>query len=115
MREKRRNEAEKGESKKQSGRSHFSLDAKVGFNKNVVSNLAQLLTGWAVLISSSRMKANNTAIWKRLPQLQELQLPTCLEVWSGDHRQTPGGLKKSQEVKAFKETHQTPIGSSVPN
>ena len=27
---------------------------------------------------------------------------TCLEVWSGDHRQTPGGLKKSQEAKAFK-------------
>ena len=25
---------------------------------------------------------------------------TCLEVWSGDHRQTPGGLKKSQEAKA---------------
>ena len=49
-----------------SGRSHSSLDAEVGFNKNVVSNLAQLLTGWAALISSSRMKANNTAIWKRL-------------------------------------------------
>ena len=27
---------------------------------------------------------------------------TCLEVWSGDHRQTPGGLKKSQEAKAFR-------------
>ena len=26
---------------------------------------------------------------------------TCLEVWSGDHRQTPGGLKKSKESKAF--------------
>ena len=26
----------------------------------------------------------------------------CLKVWSGDHRQTPGGLKKSQEAKAFK-------------
>ena len=26
---------------------------------------------------------------------------TCLEVWSGDHRQTPGGLKKSREAKAF--------------
>ena len=24
------------------------------------------------------------------------------EVWSGDHRQTPGGLKKSQEAKAFR-------------
>ena len=27
---------------------------------------------------------------------------TCLEVWSGDHRQTPGGLKKSKEAKAFR-------------
>ena len=27
---------------------------------------------------------------------------TCLEVWSGDHRQTPGRLKKSQEAKAFR-------------
>ena len=26
----------------------------------------------------------------------------CLEVWSGDHRQTPGGLKKSKESKAFR-------------
>ena len=25
-----------------------------------------------------------------------------MEVWSGDHRQTPGGLKKSQEAKAFR-------------
>ena len=27
---------------------------------------------------------------------------TCLEVWSGNHRQTPGGLKKSKESKAFR-------------
>ena len=27
---------------------------------------------------------------------------TCLEVWSDDHRQTPGGLKKSKEAKAFR-------------
>ena len=26
---------------------------------------------------------------------------TCLKVWSGDHRQTPG-LKKSQKAKAFR-------------
>ena len=50
-----------------SGRSHSSLDAEVGFNKNVVNSLAQWLTGWAALISSLRMRANNTAIWKRLP------------------------------------------------
>ena len=24
---------------------------------------------------------------------------TCLEVWSGDHRQTPGGLKKHLPVE----------------
>ena len=27
---------------------------------------------------------------------------TCLEVWSGDHRQMPGGLKKSKESKSFR-------------
>ena len=27
---------------------------------------------------------------------------TCLEVWPGDHRQTPGRLKKSKESKAFR-------------
>ena len=27
---------------------------------------------------------------------------TCLEVWSGNHRQTPGGLKRSKESKAFR-------------
>ena len=27
---------------------------------------------------------------------------TCLEVWSGDHRQTPGGVKKSKESKSFR-------------
>ena len=27
---------------------------------------------------------------------------TCLEVWSGDRRQTPGGLKKRKEAKAFR-------------
>ena len=27
---------------------------------------------------------------------------TCLEVWSGDHRQTPGGLKKNKESKLFR-------------
>ena len=27
---------------------------------------------------------------------------TCLEVWTGDHRQTPGGLKKSKESEAFR-------------
>ena len=26
----------------------------------------------------------------------------CLEVWSGEHRQTPGGLKKSKESKSFR-------------
>ena len=25
-----------------------------------------------------------------------------LEVWSGDHRQTPGGLKKSKKSKSFR-------------
>ena len=27
---------------------------------------------------------------------------TCLEAWSGDHRQTPGGLKQNTESKAFR-------------
>ena len=41
---------------------------------------------------------------------------TCLEVWFGDHRQTPGGLKKSKEIEIIsKETHQAPAGSALPN
>jgi len=27
---------------------------------------------------------------------------TCLEAWSGDHRQTPGGLQQNKESKAFR-------------
>ena len=38
-------------------------------------------------------------IWKR--RLQSLE-PKCLEMWSGDHRQTPGGLKKSKASKSFR-------------
>ena len=26
---------------------------------------------------------------------------TCLEIWSGDHRQTPGGLQQTEEAKRF--------------
>ena len=41
---------------------------------------------------------------------------TCLEVWSGDHRQTPGGLKNSQEAKAFrKKLTKRPLALLVPN
>ena len=41
---------------------------------------------------------------------------TCLEVWSGDHRQTPGGLKKEQRIEIIsEETHQTPAGPALPN
>ena len=35
---------------------------------------------------------------------------TCLEVWSGDHRQTPGGLKKSKESKVLMST--SPFGGA---
>ena len=27
---------------------------------------------------------------------------TCLEIWSGDHRQTPGGLQQTDEAKRFR-------------
>ena len=27
---------------------------------------------------------------------------TCLEIWSGDHRQTPGGLQQTEEAKRFR-------------
>ena len=37
---------------------------------------------------------------------------TCLEVWSGDHRQTPGGLKKSK-AKAFRKKLTKSVGSSL--
>ena len=28
---------------------------------------------------------------------------TCLKVWAGDHRQTPGGLKKTDEARRFRQ------------
>jgi len=27
---------------------------------------------------------------------------TCLEIWSGDHRQTPGGLQQTEQAKRFR-------------
>ena len=27
---------------------------------------------------------------------------SCFEIWSGDHRQTPGGLQQTEEAKKFK-------------
>ena len=35
--------------------------------------------------------------------------PTCLEVWSGDHRQTPGGLKKSKNRNPRKKLTMRPL------
>ena len=42
---------------------------------------------------------------------------TCLEVWSGDHRQTPGGLtKKEKRIEIIsEETHQAPPGPALLN
>ena len=40
--------------------------------------------------------------WKRRPQLPEHRLPVWRCGLHGDHRQTPGGLKKSKESKAFR-------------
>ena len=51
-----------------SDKSHSSLAAEVGFNKNAVSNSALWLTGWVALISSLRTRGDSTAIWKRLPR-----------------------------------------------
>ena len=37
--------------------------------------------------------------------------PFCLCIWTGDHKQTPGGLKKTDEAKAFrKKVMKRPIG-----
>ena len=37
--------------------------------------------------------------------------PSCLCIWTGDHKQTPGGLKKTDEAKAFrKKVMKRPIG-----
>ena len=37
--------------------------------------------------------------------------PFCLCIWTGDHKQTPDGLKKTEEAKAFrKKVMKRPIG-----
>ena len=41
---------------------------------------------------------------------------TCLEEWSGDHRQTSRWTEKESGGQSIqKETHKTPFGSSLPN
>eukprot|EP00434_Breviolum_minutum_P025229 symbB.v1.2.022286.t1/scaffold1972.1/size94142/9 len=84
-----------------SGKSHSSLDAEEGFNKNAVSNLAQWLTGWVARKSFLEDEGQQYGNMEEAATVARTPA-TCLEVWSGDHRQTPGGLKKSQEAKAFR-------------
>ena len=55
-------------------RSHSSLDAVVGSNKNVANPSALLLNGWAMLTWFLRMKGNSMATWKRQPSLPEHRL-----------------------------------------
>ena len=77
-------------------RSHSSLDAVVGSNKNVANPSALLLNGWAMLTWFLRTKGNSMATCKR----PEHRLLVCK--CSGDHRETHGGLKKNKESKAFR-------------
>ena len=48
------------------------------------------------------MKVNNmgnieeTSVVARTPR-------TCLNIWAGDHRQTPGGLKNTVECRLFRQ------------
>ena len=77
-------------------RSHSSLDAEVAFNRNVG---ADWMSSVDLFLEDEGQQYGNmeeAASVARTPA-------TCLEVWSGDHRQTPGGLKKSKESKSFRE------------
>ena len=67
-------------------------------NKNAASNLALWMGSVDLFLEDEGQQYGNmeeAASVARTPA-------TCLEVWSGDHRQTPGGLKKSKESKAFR-------------
>ena len=72
-------------------------------NKNVANPSALLLIVDLVLEGEGQQYGNmeEAASVARTPA-------SCLEVWSGGHRQTPGGLKKNKESKALQEAHPSP-------
>ena len=62
------------------------------------SPVAEWMKGVDLVLEDERQQYGNmeeAASIARTPR-------TCLEVWSGDHRQTPGGLQKTKEAKAFR-------------
>ena len=39
---------------------------------------------------------------------------TCFEIWSGDHRQTPGGLQRTEEAKFRRKLLKRPLALRCP-
>ena len=71
----------------------------MGFNKNVASSLS-LVAQW---MSTVDLFLEDGQQYGNMEDAASARTPaTCLEVWSGNHRQTPGGLEKSKELKAFR-------------
>ena len=49
----------------------------------------------------SKMRDSSTEIWKKAATIPRTPRK-CLEIWCGDHRQTPGGLQQTNEAKRFR-------------
>ena len=76
------------------------------------SPVAEWMKGVDLVLEDERQQYGNmeeAASIARTPR-------TCLEVWSGDHRQTPGGLQKNKGSKSLPtQTYQAPSGFEEPD
>ena len=87
-------------------------NAVVGSNKNVAnpfSPVADWMSSIDLFLEDEGQLYGNmeeAASVARIPA-------ACLESWSGDHRQMPGGHQKARSRKPSEETHQTPSCSET--
>ena len=79
---------------KPSGKDHCSLDVVEASNRNVVNHIARWLSGSEPLMLPLRMKGQQYGNMEEAATIARASRK-CLEIWCGDHRQTPGGLQQT--------------------
>ena len=88
-----------------------SLVAVGAFGTKLLKSIPQWWTGSQLFTYACTTKHSSLVTWMkwlRLPGFPTLAF-NC--IWTGDHKQTPGGLKKTEEAKAFhKQVMGRPIG-----
>ena len=75
------------------------------------SPVARWITEVALTLTDESQQYGNieeTSVVARTPR-------TCLNIWAGDHRQTPGGLKNTVECRLFRQSdsHANPSSREV--